>query len=58
MAEPAAGRGQRHWRLLILVVVGFIVLLLAIALWSEREDARNLPPEDLEGVEEGFEGPV
>jgi hypothetical protein len=49
---------QRPWRNLVLAIVIIIVALLALALWSEREDARRLPPAEMEGVEEGFDGPL
>lgn len=59
---PAMNRSvssrQRPWRLLVLAVVIMIGGLLALALWSEREDARRLPPDELQGVEEGFGGPL
>jgi len=32
---------NRPWRVLVLVVIAFLLLLLAFALWSEEEDARN-----------------
>jgi hypothetical protein len=58
MAEPRNPASRRPWRNLILVIVLIVLALLALALWSEREDARRLPPEQMEGVEETFQGPV
>jgi len=43
---------RRPWRNLILAFVGLMLALLALALWSEREDARRLPPGEMEGAEE------
>lgn len=58
MASSTDPTGQRHWRLLVMVVVVLVLALFAIALWSEREDAQTLPAEQMEGAEEGFDGPL
>jgi hypothetical protein len=58
VANTPTEKRERPWRLMVLVVVGIVLLLMAVALWSEREDARTLPAGELEGVEEGFEGPL
>jgi hypothetical protein len=58
MSAERAARRERPWQILVTAIIFVVLLLLAFALWSEREDARRLPPERLEGVEEGFEGPV
>jgi hypothetical protein len=58
MAERVDSANRRPWRNLVLVIVLIILALLALALWSEREDARRIPGEQMEGVEETFQGPV
>jgi len=56
--DSLAPRHLRPWRRLILILILIVLGLLALALWSEREDAQRLPPDRMEGVEEGFQGPV
>jgi Tfp pilus assembly protein PilX len=49
---------QRPWRLLVLAMVIIVLVLFGLALWSEREDAERLSPADIQGTEEGFQGPL
>jgi hypothetical protein len=51
-------RRERPWKVLVTVIAVLFLVFLAFAFWSEREDARRLDPEALEGVEEGFDGPL
>lgn len=51
MDDPIAERRQRPWRLLVSAVIVVIVVMLALAMWSEREDARRLPAEEMQGRE-------
>jgi hypothetical protein len=43
---PRGGRSTWNWLVGIVAVV--FLLVLALAMWSEREDAQRLPAEDLE----------
>jgi hypothetical protein len=58
MADSVDPGSRGPWRKLVLVVALLILGLLALALWSERDDALRLPPEEMEGVEETIQGPV
>jgi glycerol uptake facilitator-like aquaporin len=40
-------RVNRPWRVLVLVVIAFLLLTLAFALWSEEEDTENLTPAEV-----------
>jgi hypothetical protein len=48
MPEPAPRAGRRAWSWLVGIVAVVFLLVMAIAMWSEREDAQRLPAEDLE----------
>jgi hypothetical protein len=48
MPEPAPRAGRRTWNWLVGIVAVVFLLIMAIAMWSEREDAQRLPAEDLE----------
>lgn len=50
-SNPPRGRG-RPWTIVVVALVVFFLAMIALALWSEREDARVLGPEELEGVEQ------
>jgi uncharacterized iron-regulated membrane protein len=49
---PDAGRpprsGHRTWGWLVAAVAIVFLLVMAFAMWSEREDAQRLPASDLE----------
>jgi flagellar biosynthesis/type III secretory pathway M-ring protein FliF/YscJ len=52
MPENPPRTGQRPWAMLVAAVVVLFLIVVALAMWSEREDARRLPPEELEPVEQ------
>jgi hypothetical protein len=48
---PDARRGRtrnRAWGWMVAVFVVVVLLIFVFAMWSEREDARRLPAEELE----------
>jgi hypothetical protein len=45
MPERAPRAGNRVWGGLVGVVLLIFLVVIAIAMWSEREDARRLPAE-------------
>jgi hypothetical protein len=56
MAEGSLSKSKRRpWSILIGILVVVFLLFLGLALLSEREDARRLGPERLEGVEETYQ---
>ncbi len=57
MATVPPRAGRRTWKILIGVMVVVFLILLALAMLSEREDARVLPPDELEPVEEPYAPP-
>lgn len=52
MASNPPRTGRRSWGIVVAAVVVIFTLVLLFAMLSEREDARVLGPEELEGVEE------
>jgi hypothetical protein len=58
MPTDSTARRERPWRWLITALIIFVLILFGLAFWSEREDARTLTPEEMEGVEERFDGQV
>jgi hypothetical protein len=56
MAEESLSKSRRRpWMILIGILMVVFLLFLGLALLSEREDARRLGPERLEGVEETYQ---
>ncbi len=52
--NPPRG-ARRPWSVIVAAVAVIFLILLALAMLSEREDAQVLPAGELEGVEEPFE---
>jgi uncharacterized iron-regulated membrane protein len=48
MASPNPTPSRRGWSWLVGIVAILVLLIMAFAMWSEREDAQRLPAEDLE----------
>lgn len=52
MATNPPRTGGRSWGIVVAALVVILTLLLLFAMLSEREDARVLGPEELDGVEQ------
>ncbi|CAN5528611.1 hypothetical protein BH24GEM3_BH24GEM3_06020 [soil metagenome] len=52
MATNPPRTGRRSWGIVVAALVVIFVLMLLVAMLSEREDSRVLGPAELEGVEE------
>lgn len=51
-SSPPPQRGRRTWSILVGMLVVLFLLIIAFGMLSEREDARVLPPGEMEGREQ------
>ncbi len=52
MASNPPRTGGRPWAIVVAALVVIFVLIVLLAMLSEREDARVLPPGEMQGVEQ------
>jgi hypothetical protein len=48
MPEPSPRAGTRTWTWIVTTIAVLFLLMIAFAMWSEREDAQRLPADQID----------